>query len=137
MKRNAAIATALVLIHLVIAVLHGQAHKSLGVDLAPWQWSYVYIVITAMPLVAMMLYWTPLPALGGLFLFVSMTGSLVFGVYYHFVEISPDNVNHLPEGHAQGMFIATAILLAITEAAAAAFGFWTFVKVKNPSSASA
>lgn len=130
MKRNAAIATALVLIHLGIAVLHGQAHKSLDVDLEAWQWSYVYIIITALPLVAMVLYWTPWQALGGLLLFVSMAASFGFGFYFHFVAVSPDHVRHLPEGDAQGMFVATAVLLAVVEAAATAFGFWTFVKVK-------
>ncbi len=130
MKRNAAIVTALVLIHLGVAVLHGQAHKSLGVDLEAWQWSYVTIIITALPLVAMVLYWTPWQTLGGLLLFVSMAASFGFGCYFHFMAVSPDHVRHLPAGDAQGMFVATAVLLAVVEAAAAAFGFWTFVNVK-------
>jgi hypothetical protein len=55
-----------------------------------------------------------------------MFGSLLFGVYYHFVAVSPDHVSHLPEGDAQGVFIVTAILLAISEAAGTAFGIWTW-----------
>jgi hypothetical protein len=126
MKRDATIATVLVLVHLVIAYLHGDAHEALDVDLAAWQWAYVYSVITGAPLVAMLLYWTPWSAAGALLLGVSMVGSFFFGVYYHFVAVSPDHVSHLPPGDAQGMFVATAILLALSEAAAAAFGFWSF-----------
>jgi hypothetical protein len=126
MNRNATIATALVLGHLVISYLHGDAHARLGVGLARWQWVYVYGVITIAPLVAMVLYWTPLRPAGALLLGVSMAGSFAFGVYFHFIAVSPDHVSHLPEGDAQGIFVATAILLAVVEAAAAAFGFWSF-----------
>lgn len=131
MQRHAVIATVLVLAHLVISVFHGQAHTDLGVGLATWQWAYVYTVITAAPLLAMILYWTKFRAAGALLLGASMVGSFAFGVYYHFIAISPDNVNHLPEGHAQGMFVATAVLLAIVEAATAAFGFWSFGKLRT------
>ncbi len=130
MQRQAVIATVLVLAHHVIAIFHGQAHTDLGVGLSTWQWAYVYTVITAAPIVAMILYWTKLRAAGALLLGVSMVGSFAFGVYYHFIAISPDNVNYLPEGHAQGMFVATAVLLAISEAGTAAFGFWSFGKLR-------
>jgi hypothetical protein len=45
-----------------------------------------------------------------------MLGSLVFGLCYHYVIISPDNVAHLPVGNARGLFRITALLLVITEA---------------------
>ncbi len=131
MNRNAVIATALVLVHLVISYFHGEAHKHLGVDLAAWQWAYVYSVITVAPLVAMVLYWTPWRAAGAVLLGVSMVGSFLFGVYHHFIAVSPDHVSHLPAGDAQGMFIASAILLAIVEAAAAGFGFWSWSKLRS------
>lgn len=124
-------ATALVLGHLLIAYLHGEAHESLGVGLAAWQWAYVYSVITIAPLVAMALYWTPWRAAGALLLGVAMVGSFGFGVYHHFLAVSPDHVSHLPAGDAQGMFVATAILLAVSEAAIAAFGFWSFAKLRR------
>ena len=131
MNRNAAIASVLVVVHAIIAFVHGQAHERLEVGLAPWQWAYVYIVITAAPVLAAVLFWTPLRAAGAALLALSMLGSFLFGVYYHFVEVSPDNVGHLPAGDAQGLFVATAVLLAISEAAASAFGFWCWAKSRR------
>lgn len=131
MKRIATIALILVLVHLVVAYLHGEAHLSLGVGLERWQWGFVYLVIMIAPLVAMMLYWTPWPASGAMLLGVSMAGSFAFGVYHHFIAISPDNVGHLPEGKGQGLFIATAILLAVIEAGTSAFGFWSFAALRR------
>ena len=126
MRRDAIIATLLVVVHHVIAFAHGEAHTQLGVDLAPWQWAYVYGVITIAPVVATILYWTRWQREGALLLGISMLGSFLFGVYHHFIAVSPDHVSHLPPGDAQGMFVATAILLAVTEAAGTAFGFWSW-----------
>ena len=131
MKRIATIAMILVVVHVVIAYLHGEAHMRLGVGLAPWQWAYVYLVILFAPLVAMMLYWTPWPSTGAMLLGVSMTASFGFGVYHHFIAVSPDHVSHLPPGDAQGLFIATAILLAVSEAVTAAFGFWSYTVLRR------
>ena len=126
MTRNAIAATVLVAVHHAIAFAHGEAHSRLGVDLALWQWAYVYLVVTLAPIVAAGLYWTRWQRVGALVLTVSMLGSLLFGVYHHFVAVSPDHVSHLPEGDAQGLFVATAILLAVSEAAGTAFGIWTW-----------
>ncbi|MFQ5526344.1 MAG: hypothetical protein ACE5GX_08800, partial [Thermoanaerobaculia bacterium] len=51
-----------------------------------------------------------------------LLGSLAFGVYYHYVNISPDHVAHLPPGDAQGLFRWTALALPAVEACAAAVG---------------
>jgi Na+/proline symporter len=126
MTRNAIVATVLVLVHHVIAFAHGDAHSRLGVDLEMWQWTYVYVVITLLPILAVGLYWTRWQRQGALLLAVSMLGSLLFGIYHHFVAVSPDHVSHLPPGDAQGLFVATAILLAVSEAAGTAFGFWSW-----------
>jgi hypothetical protein len=106
----------IVLGHLVVNVLHGQAHRSLGVGLNNWQQLYVVAVILIAPLVALGLSLTRyLRAALGL-LFVSMLGALVFGACYHYVIISPDHVAHLPAGDARGSFRVTAMLLLIIEA---------------------
>jgi hypothetical protein len=131
MKRYAAIATILVLVHLAIVYVHGEAHESLGVDLLPWQWAFSYSVIVTAPLVAMLLVWSPWPAAGALLLGVSMVGSFAFGVNCHFMTVSPDHVSHLPTGDAQSTFVVTAYLMAILEAATAAFGFWSFAMLRR------
>jgi hypothetical protein len=105
-----------VLAHLVVNVLHGQAHRSLGVGLSNWQQLYVIAVILLAPLVAFALSFTRYLRAGLWLLFVSMLGSLVFGACYHYVIISPDHVAHLPAGETRGLFRVTALLLLITEA---------------------
>ena len=108
--------TAAVLAHLLISLFHGYAHTRLGVGLSTWQNWYVLIVITVAPIAALILIWTRHRRPGFLLLSLSMTGSLIFGAYYHYVEISLDHVSHLPPGDAQGLFRLTALLLIVTEA---------------------
>ena len=114
-KTRAAVAI-VVLAHLAVNVLHGQAHTSLGVGLSSWQQLYVVVVILLAPLVALVLSLTRYLRAGLWLLFVSMLGAFVFGACYHYVVISPDHVAHLPAGDARGLFRITALLLLITEA---------------------
>ena len=107
--------TIAVVTHLIVTVLHGQAHTSLGVGLSNWQQSYVLAVIVVAPLVALGLSFTRYVSAGLWLLLASMLGSLVFGAVYHYIIISPDHVAHLPTGEARGLFRVTAMLLLITE----------------------
>ena len=108
--------TIVVLAHLVVNLLHGNAHTSLGVGLSTWQQVYVIAVILLAPLLALALVFTRYARTAVWLLLVSMLGSLVFGFIYHYIIISPDHVSHLPPGAAQGMFRLTAVLLLATEA---------------------
>src|SRR5215510_9899815 len=115
-RRNIVLLSVLaVLAHLVVSMVHGRAHGQLAVGLSNWQNLYVLIVIVVAPLLAMVLIWTRLARIGLLLLVISMAGSLIFGIAYHYVVISPDHVSHLPPGDAQGLFRTTALLLALTE----------------------
>lgn len=105
-----------VLAHLVVVVLHGQAHTRLGVGLSNWQQAYVLTVIVVAPLVALVLSLTRYSRSGLWLLFASMLGSLIFGACYHYLIISPDHVAHLPPRDARGLFRVTALLLLVTEA---------------------
>ena len=109
------VTTIAVLAHLAVNLLHGRAHETLGVGLNASQNVYVIVVILIAPLIAMVLIWTRYARLGLIVLVVSMAGSLIFGVVYHYVVISPDHVSHLPPGDAQGLFRMTALLLILTE----------------------
>jgi hypothetical protein len=111
------LATLAVVLHGVVVWFHGAAHKDLGVGLPyAWQRIFVNVVILGAPVVALVLIWTPLKRCGYLTLALSMAGALVFGIYHHYMAISPDHVGHLPPGDAQSMFKATAALLVLTEA---------------------
>ena len=102
--------------HLIVNILHGQAHKKLAVGLSNWQQVFVIVVILLAPLVALALVFTRFARAGLWLLFASMLGSLIFGACYHYLIISPDHVAHLPAGDARGLFRITALLLLITEA---------------------
>ena len=108
--------TIAVLAHLIVTLFHGQAHTRLGVGLSDWQNLYVLAVIVVAPLVALVVSFTRNGRTGLWLLLVSMLGSLIFGLAYHYIIISPDHVAHLPAGEARGLFRVTAVLLLITEA---------------------
>lgn len=129
MKHAATIATFLIVLRQAIATLHGMAHERLGVGLSPMQQAFVIVVITIAPFVSLVLYWTRFARQGALLLWTSMLAGMPFGIYYHFIEVSPDHVSHLPAGDGQPLFISTAILLIPAELAAAAFGFWSWRKL--------
>jgi hypothetical protein len=107
--------TIVVVAHLIVNVLHGQAHTRLDVGLSNWQQVYVIAVILLAPLLALALSFTRYFRAGLWLLLASMLGSLVFGGCYHYIIISPDHVAHLPAGDARGLFRVTALLLLITE----------------------
>lgn len=114
-KTISLLSTVSVLAHLVVSIVHGRSHESLGVGLSSWQNTYVLTVIVITPLIAMALIWTRYARMGLVLLVVSMAGSLIFGIVYHYVVISPDHVSHLPPSEAQGLFRTTALLLVLTE----------------------
>lgn len=120
-----------VLAHLVVSIVHGRAHERLVVGLSPWQNIYVMVVILIAPLIAMVLIWTRYAHTGLVLLVISMAGSLIFGVAYHYVVISSDHVSHLPPGDAQGLFRTTALLLVLTEVFGVAVGLWGMRKIEN------
>jgi hypothetical protein len=57
-----------------------------------------------------------------------MFGSLLFGVYHHYILVSPDHVAHLPAGDSQGLFRLTAAAMAVVELAGAGFGAWRWAE---------
>ena len=112
------LAIAVVLVNAIILLAHDRAHQELGVLLSSWQQAFVYTVIVPGPFVALLLLRRH-PLHGYALLLVTMVGSLLFGVYHHFVAVSPDHVAHLPPGDAQPLFRATAALMALVQAAGA------------------
>ena len=116
------LAIAIILLHIPVLLAHDAAHRSLGVALVPWQTVFVYSVIVVGPLAAGVLLRLGRMRTGYLLLAVTMLGSLLFGGYHHYVGISPDHVDHLPPGTAQGLFRTTAFAMLVVEAAGVAIG---------------
>ena len=113
--------TALGVVHLFVAISHGAAHTELAVALSPAQNFFVYVVIVLAPLVAVGLLWTRYVRVALWLFLTAFCASLLFGTYYHYVFVSPDNIQHLPAGSAaaHSRFALTAALLALIELAAA------------------
>lgn len=84
-----------VIIHALVSLLHGAAHRRLNVPLSVAQNLYVVVVIFFAPLVAALLLSRKQQLSGALLLLGSMAGSLVFGVYNHYIVRSPDHVAHV------------------------------------------
>ena len=106
-----------VAIHFVVVVLHSIAHQVLSVNASPAQLAFIIPVIIVAPVVAGIV----LPKFergGTILLTASMLGSLVFGVYYHFIADTIDHVAHVaflqPVFWSQ-IFQLTAFGLALSE----------------------
>jgi hypothetical protein len=113
----------LVAIHLAASVWHGSAHTQLAITLTPEKNLFVYVVILMAPLAAAGLVWTRYSSIGVWVFFLSMLGALIFGVYHHYVVVSPDNIGHLPAGSqaSHSRFIASAAVIALLELASALY----------------
>ena len=123
--------TVLAAIHLSVVLWHGQAHSTLAVGLTRFQIVFVFAVILIAPLVATLLVWTPLEDFALWIYMTAMCASLIFGVYYHYIVISPDNVHYLPAGAdaARHGFTYSAAAVAFTEVIATlycAFALFVF-----------
>jgi hypothetical protein len=128
MKRNLT-ASFIVLVHLVILVIHGNAHLRLHIDMQGWQSAFVAIVIFVGPVLATALLWTRLPMIGVAMIALTMAGSFAFGVTYHFLVPGPDNVLELSQGQWQeSLFVLSAIGLSLIEAGAVV---WSILALKN------
>ena len=103
----AALATAMNLVH-------GVAHAGQDVMLMPyWHWGYIIGVIFLAPILAAVLLGTRYGRAGAWLLVLSMAGSLVFDVAYHFLVPGPDNVFTLPSGAWTLAFRVSAVLVAL------------------------
>jgi hypothetical protein len=131
MKMLNRLAWLIILLHLLISTVHGIAHLRLGITLNTFQSTYVLLVITLAPILAAVLLWARRVRAGFVLLALSMAGSLVFGLYWHYVAESPDNVFHLHEGTLQYLFRSTALLLAVSEMCGVVAGLWGVVRAQK------
>jgi hypothetical protein len=132
-NRLAKYATAIVAAHLLVNIAHGLAHRELRVGLAPSASLFVIVVVFIFPLVASALLWTAKKRLGLILLSLSMFGSLLFGLYHHFLAAGPDHVRWQPPSSWGITFVLTAYLLLTTEAIGTYIGVH-FLRIAKESS---
>jgi hypothetical protein len=116
--------TIVAIVHAIVVALHGLAHQIIPVPLSLAQSLFVGIVIVLAPVVAAVLVWTPFDRIGSWLFCGSMTGSLLFGIYNHFITISPDHLSQIPLEGWGVLFQVTAILLLVTEGLGCGVSIW-------------
>jgi hypothetical protein len=112
----------IVIANTIINGLHGIAHQQVGVSISDFQSAYVFIATLLAPIAAaviMLLFLNkPKILLGGAWLLlVSMLASVLFGIVYHIVIPSPDNIFTVMQNPSlySVVFTSTATLLLIVE----------------------
>lgn len=123
--------TIVVVIHAIVVALHGLAHGKIPVPLSLPQSLFVGSVIVLAPIAAMILLWTPFQQVGSWLLLSSMAGAILFGIYHHFIVISPDHVSQIPFSGWGVLFHITAILLFLTEGLGCAIGAWALTTLQR------
>ena len=117
--------TTLVVIHAFLHGLHGLAHANIPVPLSLSQGIFIGVVILLAPILAAILLWTKFVRIGSWLLLGSMTGAILFGIYNHFVVITPDHVTQVPFAGWGLLFQITAMLTLIVDG----FGCWISILV--------
>lgn len=116
--------TEIVVLHTLINGLHGLAHVEIPVALSLLQSSFVWVVIFLAPILAAILLWTRFYRVGSWLLLGSITGSLLFGLYNHFIVMSSDHVSQVAFAGWGLLFQVTAYLILIADG----FGCWIGVR---------
>jgi hypothetical protein len=127
-------ALGLVGFHFLTVVLHSIAHEVLGVKATPAQLAFVVPFIIVGPLAAGLML-QKFARGGAVLLAVSMLGSFVFGLYYHFIADTIDHVAHvarLEPAFWSSMFTVTSYLLLASEAAGAAVAWPLIANAPRP-----
>jgi len=114
MDRYHRLAVAVVVLHVLVVIPHSIAHTMMHIDMNLWQNVYIAMVIVIGPVVSGILLWRSSRS-GFALLVLSMTGSLLFGIYYHFVAPGPDNVAFLHPHQWTQTFRVSAVMLAVVE----------------------
>src|SRR5262249_54558383 len=122
---------AVVLVHLALSFIHGAAHSGANVALGPAGNLFVYVVILAGPVVGLLVALRE-PRVGAWIVALTMSGSLVFGLINHFIIQGTDHVSHVAAPW-RTQFAVTAVLLVLVEAAGAAIGLRSAIRVRRAS----
>jgi hypothetical protein len=122
----------LVIGHLLATFVHGGAHVGAHVATTPLQNVFIWLVIEIGPVVGLALVLVGRSS-GGWLVAATMVGALAFGVVNHFVLAGADRVDYVT-GPWRLPFVASASVLAISEAAGAVAGTRYAMRRMEPSS---
>lgn len=127
--------TTIVIIHVITHALHGLAHAKIPIPLSLSQGLFIGIVIMLMPVIAAALLWTRLSRTGLLLFLSSLFGATLFGLYNHFIVLSPDHVSQVAFTGWGLLFQLTAVLTLIIDG----WGCWISMRALKtmPQAASA
>jgi hypothetical protein len=123
--------TAIVVIHAIANGLHGLAHVEIPVALSLLQSLFISIVIFLIPIIAAVLLWTQFYRIGSWLLLGSMAGSLLFGLYNHFIVMSPDHVSQVSFAGWGLLFQVTAFLILIVDGLGSGVGVWAIKTIQK------
>ncbi|MGB7892288.1 MAG: hypothetical protein WCF82_10365 [Microcoleus sp.] len=124
--------TAIAILHVIANGLHGLAHVEIPVSLSQLQSLFVGFVVVLTPLIAAALLWTKFYRFGSWLLLGSITGSLLFGIYNHFLVISPDHVSQVSFTGWGLLFQITAFLIVIVDGVSCGIGIWILRTIQQP-----
>jgi hypothetical protein len=114
MRRLALYGSAIIIAHASTVVWHLLVLARIPPGLAMPQVARAIAAINAVPVIALILLWTPFRRLAGMLLFLALGAGLVAGGYEHFV--GPDNIFRMAAGPWTVPFRVSAVLLFIVEA---------------------
>jgi hypothetical protein len=121
--------TTIVVIHAIVNGLHGLAHQKIPIPLSLFQGLFVGIVIFPTPIIAAVLLWTQFDRIGSWLLLSSMAAAGLFGVYNHYIVISPDHVSQISLEGWGLVFQITAFLIPLVDGLGCAVGVWALKAV--------
>ena len=124
MKKFVKYGTSVVVAHTAVVSLHALSHEALLIALSQFQSLFVGLMIVIAPILAASLLWTRFSRIGAGWLLGSMVCALAFGLYNHFILISPDHVSQIPMSGWGILFQLTAVLLAIIEGVGVGVSLW-------------
>lgn len=116
--------TIIVVMHIIVNVMHGLAHEKIPVATSVLQDLFIAIVVFPIPIIAAILLWTQFYRIGSWLLLGSTAGTLLFGIYNHYIVISPDHVSQVSFTGWGVIFQVTAFLLLIVDG----FGCWISIE---------
>lgn len=122
---------AIAALHLVVGAIHQYSHTVADIHYTPFQQSFIILVVTVAPWVAVYLAWKRKMRIGASLFSISMGAAFLFGFLLHFVIESPDLHVNVPAAH-RSVFLHSAWALAIVEFAGFVVG--ALVGIRAPAS---